>query len=160
MNEVTIRLAERGDVGEVLRMVRALAVYEREPDAVQATEATLTEVMFDRTDAVHAFIAELDGRPVGLALWFLNFSTWTSTQGLYLEDLFVDDSARGHGVGRRLMQALAREAVARGCARMDWAVLDWNETAMDFYRHMGGRAMSGWQPWRLNAAGIKALAEG
>lgn len=159
-HDVTIRTAVRADVPEVLRMVRALAIYEREPDAVQATEATLTDVMFDGDGTVRAFIAELDGRAVGLALWFLNFSTWTSTQGLYLEDLFVDDAARGHGVGRLLMQALAREARDRGCARMDWAVLDWNQAAMDFYGHLGGRRMTGWQPWRLDEAGIAALADG
>ena len=97
---------------------------------------------------------------MGLALWFLNYSTWTGKPGLYLEDLFVDPSERRSGVARALMTALAREAQARGCARMDWAVLDWNEEAMRFYRRIGARRSEGWQPWRLEADGIARLAAG
>ena len=97
---------------------------------------------------------------MGLALWFFNFSTWTGTQGIYLEDLFVDPAARGQGVGRALFAALAGEAKARGCARIDWVVLDWNEPALDFYRAIGAARTTGWQPWRLEGAALARLAEG
>lgn len=155
---MTIRPAVPGDEATVLRLVRALAAYEREPDAVQATEASLTQTLFAANAQVFAHIAELDGTPVGLALWFQTYSTWTGRPTLYLEDLFVADSARGKGVARALMRQLAREAKARGCARIDWAVLDWNVDAMAFYERIGGRRQSGWQPWRLQGAALDALA--
>jgi GNAT superfamily N-acetyltransferase len=155
---VAIRPAQPGDEAEILRMIRALASFEREPDAVVATEAMLTENLFSEGGHVHARIAERDGRAVGMALWFLNYSTWTGRPGLYLEDLFVDPAERRSGVAKQLMIALAEEALARGCARMDWAVLDWNSEAMRFYETIGARRSEGWQPWRLEADGIAALA--
>ena len=155
---VAIRPAAPGDEAEILRMVRALAAFENEPDAVVATEAMLTETLFGEHAQVHAHIAEQDGRAVGLALWFLNYSTWTGRPGLYLEDLFVDPTARKAGVARALMVALAGEALARGCARMDWAVLDWNTEAMKFYSAIGARRHEGWQPWRIEGEGIERLA--
>lgn len=155
---LSIRVAVAGDEGEILRLIRALAVYEREPDAVKATEASIHTALFAPGATVHAFIAEADSRAVGLALWFANYSTWTGTHGIYLEDLYVAGSARGHGVGRALLGRLAREARARGCARIDWAVLDWNVSAQAFYRRMGARALSGWQPWRIEGAALDALA--
>lgn len=155
---VTLRAAAPGDEADVLRLVRALAAYEREPDAVAATEASLRDALFGPAARVHALLAELDGRPVGLALWFLTFSSWTGRPTLYLEDLFVEEQVRGRGVARQLMSALAREAQARGCARMDWAVLDWNVEAMAFYARVGGRRQTGWQPWRLDGAALARLA--
>lgn len=155
---LSIRPARPGDEAEILRMIRALAAFEREPDAVVATEAMLTRALFSEGAHTHAHLAERDGRAVGLALWFLNFSTWMGKPGLYLEDLFVDESERRSGVARALMAALAREALARGCARMDWAVLDWNEEAMRFYERFGARRSEGWQPWRLEGDGIARLA--
>ncbi|HEY0270542.1 MAG TPA: GNAT family N-acetyltransferase [Sphingomonas sp.] len=153
-----IRVAQPGDKGEILRLVRDLARFEREPDAVKATGAMLAETLFAPGGHVHAHLAERDGRAVGLALWFLNFSTWTGRPGLYLEDLFVESSERRSGVARALMVALAEEAMARGCGRMDWAVLDWNSEAMRFYTAIGARRAEGWQPWRLDAEGIAKLA--
>jgi GNAT superfamily N-acetyltransferase len=155
---VAVRPAEPGDEREILRMIRALAMFEREPDAVVATEAMLAENLFGEGAHVHAHIAERGGRAVGLALWFLNYSTWTGRPGLYLEDLFVDGAERRSGVARKLMVALAEEALARGCARMDWAVLDWNVDAMAFYEKLGARRAAGWQPWRLETEGIERLA--
>lgn len=155
---LTVRRAIAGDEGAILRMIRALAAYEREPDAVKATEASIAASLFVPDARVHAHLAELDGRPAGLALWFMNYSTWTGRPGLYLEDLFVDGAARQGGIGRALFRALAREALDRGCARVDFAVLDWNSDAMAFYRRIGARGMRGWQPWRLDEAGIRALA--
>jgi len=156
---LSIRLARPGDEADILRLIRALATFEREPDAVVATEAMLTAALFSEGGHVHAHVAEREGRVVGLALWFLNYSTWTGRSGLYLEDLFVEDSERRSGVARALMAVLAREALARGCARMDWAVLDWNEEAMRFYRRLGGTPSAGWQPWRLEGDAIARLAE-
>ena len=155
---LTIRWARPGAEATVLRLIKGLAAYEREPDAVQATEESIRATLFADDAQVFAFIAELDGAPVGLALWFLTFSTWTGRPSLYLEDLFVDDEARGRGVARALMQRLAREAKARGCPRMDWAVLDWNVDAMAFYERIGGRRQSGWEPWRLQGEALDALA--
>lgn len=153
-----VRHATPADVPAILRLIHALAVYEREPDAVQATEETLAATLFSPQAQVFAHVAEQDGAVIAIAVWFLNYSTWTGRPGLYLEDLHVDESARGRGVGRALFAELAREAERRGCARIDWAVLDWNEDAMRFYRAIGGRPQSGWQPWRLDEAGIRVLA--
>lgn len=155
---VAVRPAAPGDEAAILRMIHALAAFEREPDAVVATEAMLTENLFGEGAHVHAHIAERDGRAVGLALWFLNYSTWTGRPGLYLEDLFVDPAERKSGVARALMVALAEEAMARGCARMDWAVLDWNVEAMKFYERIGAKRHEGWQPWRIEGEGIARLA--
>ncbi|MDB5716814.1 MAG: N-acetyltransferase [Sphingomonas bacterium] len=155
---VTVRPAVRGDTAEILRMIVALATYEREPDAVRATEESLAGLMFGESPNVFAHIAEVDGRAVGLAVWFLNFSTWTGRHGLYLEDLYVDQDARRMGVARALFRALAAEAARRDCGRIDWAVLDWNRDAMDFYRTLGARRSAGWQPWRLDGAALERLA--
>lgn len=156
---LVVRGAIAVDVPEILRMIRALAAYEREPDAVKATEASLAEIMFGPDARVFADIAELDGRAVGLAVWFLNFSTWTGRHGIYLEDLFVDPEARRAGIASALFRSLAAEAKARGLARIDWAVLDWNEDAKRFYRGIGGYHSTGWEPWRLDGAALAALQE-
>ena len=156
---ITIRRAEPGDVADMLALIVALAVYEREPDAVQATEASLHETLFGPGAQVFAHVAVLDGAVVGVALWFQTYSTWTGRPSLYLEDLFVSPAARGTGAGRALFRALAREAVARDCARIDWAVLEWNETAAGFYRTLGAAPSTGWQPWRIEDAALEALAE-
>jgi GNAT superfamily N-acetyltransferase len=155
---VIVRRAIPADVPAILRLIVALAVYEREPDAVKATEASLTQSLFGEDVHVHAHVVELDGEVVGIAVWFLNYSTWTGRPGIYLEDLFVADAARGTGAGRALLKALAREAQARGCARIDWAVLNWNTPAMDFYRTLGARQQTGWQPWRIDGAALEELA--
>lgn len=155
---IAIRAAVPGDEAEILRMIRALAAFEREPDAVVATEAMLADNLFGAGAHVHAHIAEREGHAVGLALWFLNYSTWTGRPGLYLEDLFVDPAERRSGVARALMVALAQEALARGCARMDWAVLDWNTQAMAFYERIGASRSAGWEPWRMEAEAIARLA--
>lgn len=155
---VIVRAAEPRDVTDILRLIRALASYEREPDAVRATEASLKETLFAPNAQVFGLVAEHEGAVVGIAIWFLNYSTWTGRPGLYLEDLFVEDRVRGLGIGKALFRALAREALARGCARLDWAVLDWNEPAMDFYRAIGGAPQTGWQPWRLAGEALEAMA--
>jgi GNAT superfamily N-acetyltransferase len=156
---VSVRPARAGDEREILRMIRALALYEHEPDAVKATEESLRMMLFGPEPKVFAHLAERDRKTVGLAVWFLNFSTWTGRHGIYLEDLFVDPEARRAGVARALFKALAAEAQARDCARIDWAVLDWNEPAKDFYRRIGARRAEGWEPWRLDGAALASLAE-
>ena len=155
---VTVRRANPADVPEILRMIKALATFEREPDAVMASEDMLRRALFAVEPKVFAHVAEHEGALVGLALWFLNFSTWTGRHGIYLEDLYVDDAARGLGVGRALMRALAKEAVSNGHARLDWAVLDWNEEAKAFYRRIGGRHCTDWEPWRVDGEALVALA--
>lgn len=155
----TIRPARPGDEPDILRLVRALADYEREPDAVEATAEGLAAHLFADVPRVFAHVAEQEGHIVGMALWFLNFSTWTGKHGIYLEDLFVDPSARSGGVARGLVRALAAEARARDCARIEWAVLDWNVQAKDFYRRLGARHNESWEPWRLDGAALAALQD-
>ncbi|MGH9236120.1 MAG: GNAT family N-acetyltransferase [Acidimicrobiales bacterium] len=155
----TIRPARPGDEPDILRLIRALADYEREPDAVEATAEGLAAHLFADVPRVFAHVAEQEGHIVGMALWFLNFSTWTGKHGIYLEDLFVDPSARSGGVARGLVRALATEARARDCARIEWAVLDWNDQAKDFYRRLGARHNESWEPWRLDGAALAALQD-
>ena len=157
MSDVTVRRAVAGDEGEILRLIIALATYERQPEAVRATEASLAASMFGEDPRVFAHLAEQDGRTVGFALWFLTYSTWTALPSLYVEDIYVEQDCRGGGVGRRLFEVLGEEAHRLGCGRIDWAVLDWNEPAMAFYRRLGARPAVGWQPWRLEGAAYDRL---
>ncbi|WP_375271934.1 GNAT family N-acetyltransferase [Sphingomonas sp.] len=153
-----IRPATRADVATILRFIRELAAYEREPDAVEATEASLALALFGEHPAAEAVIADHDGHPVGFALFFHNFSTWTGRRGLYLEDLYVTPDARGQGAGRALLAHLADIALTRGCARFEWSVLDWNTPAVDFYRKVGAVPMDGWTIQRVTGDALAALA--
>lgn len=154
----TIRPARPGDAALIHRFVSELAAFEREPDAVEATPDSVAEALFVAPPAAEAVIAEIDGDPVGFALWFHNFSTWKGRRGLYLEDLYVTPAARGKGVGRALLVNLAGIAVARGCARFEWSVLDWNQPAIDFYRTMGAVGMDEWTIQRVEGAALTRLA--
>ncbi len=154
----TIRPARPGDEADILRLVRALAEYEREPDAVEATVDDLRAHLFAEVPRVFAHVAEQDGHVVGVAVWFLNYSTWTGRHGIYLEDLFVDPAVRGGGVARGLMQALAAEATSKGYRRLEWAVLDWNDLAKGFYRRLGARHNETWEWWRLDGDALTTLA--
>ena len=154
---IAIRTATPDDVPLILDLVRELALYEREPDAVVATEAMLHDALFARRVA-ESLIAELDGRPVGFALFFHNFSTWTGKPGIYLEDLYVTPDARGAGAGKALLRHLAGIALDRDCGRFEWAVLDWNKPAIDFYRAMGAQAMEEWTVQRVTGDALVALA--
>nr|WP_221364395.1 GNAT family N-acetyltransferase [Sphingomonas jinjuensis] len=156
---VTIRPATRDDVATILRFVRELAAYEREPDAVEATEDMLAAALFGDRPAAEAAIAEIDGEAAGFALFFHNFSTWTGKPGLYLEDLYVTPAARGSGVGRALLAYLARLAIDRDCARFEWSVLDWNAPAIGFYRKLGAVGMEEWTVQRLTGDALVKLAE-
>ena len=153
-----IRAATPEDVPDVLRLIRALADYEREPDAVETTEDDLRRWVFGPDPVANVLVAQAEpgGKVVGMALWFRTYSTWTGVPGIYLEDLFVEPGQRGSGLGRALLQALARIAVERGYRRVEWAVLDWNTPAVQFYEALGARPMAEWSTYRLTG---QALAE-
>jgi len=154
---LTIRPATPQDVALILRFVRELAEFEREPDAVKATEESLNHALFGERSA-EAVIAEQDGEPMGFALFFHNFSTWTGLKGLYLEDLYVTPEARGSGVGTALLRHLAGIALDRDCGRFEWAVLDWNTPAIDFYTAMGAESLDEWRIRRVTGDALVKLA--
>lgn len=158
MTRVAIRDATPGDVGLILGFIRALAEYERLADRVEATEERVRQSLFGPRPAAEVVIAEVDGQPAGFALFFHNYSTFLAQRGIYLEDLFVRPEHRGHGVGRQLLAHLARLAVERGCGRLEWAVLDWNEPAIGFYRRIGAVPMDDWHVFRLAGAALTNLA--
>lgn len=153
-----LRPARPDDVPQIVQRIRDLAAYEREPDAVRNTPARLHDVLFGDRPSVFAHVVERDGEVVGIAIWFLNYSTWEGTNGIYLEDLFVAGSARGRGYGLALMRELAAICVDRGYARFEWWVLDWNEPSLDFYRSLGATAMDEWTVQRLTGHALRTLA--
>ncbi len=155
----TIRAAAVADVPVILELIRALATYERAPNDVTATEKGLTEVLFGEKPAAEVLLAFENETAVGFAVFFHNFSTWLGRPGLYLEDLFVRPEDRGKGYGRALLIHLAKIARERGCGRMEWAVLDWNEPAIQFYRKLGAKPMDEWTVFRLTRDGIAGLAD-
>ena len=153
-----IRSATLDDIPTILRLVRELAEYEREPDAVVATEAMLAQALFGAQPAAEAVITDVAGEPKGFALFFHNFSTWTGRRGLYLEDLYVTPDARGQGLGKALLAHLAALAIDRGCARFEWAVLDWNAPAIRFYDAVGAESMDEWTVRRVTGDALAKLA--
>src|SRR5947209_1248124 len=154
-----IRSATVADVPLILELIRALATYERAPNEVSATEKELTEVLFGEKPAAELLLAFENETAVGFAVFFHNFSTWLGRPGLYLEDLFVRPEDRGKGYGRALLIQLANIARNRGCGRMEWAVLDWNKPAIEFYRKLGAKPMDEWTVFRLTRDGIAELAD-
>jgi GNAT superfamily N-acetyltransferase len=156
---VSIRPAGPSDAHHVLTLIRALADYERMPDAVKMDESLLRSAMEQgHCRALLAFAGDGGDRAVGVALYFFNFSTWTGKRGLYLEDLFVVPEARKGGIGLGFFRELARMALAEGCPRMEWQVLEWNELAHGFYRGLGAAPMTEWRVWRLDTDALAALA--
>jgi len=160
MSTFTIRTTTEADIAIILSLIRDLAEYEREPSAVVATEAGLREVLFGPERSAETLLALEDERPVGFAVYFYNFSTWLGRPGLYLEDLFVRPADRGKGYGRALLIRLAQIAQERQCGRMEWAVLDWNEPAIQFYKKLGAQPMHEWTVFRLTKDEIAKLAKG
>ena len=154
-----IKPATPADVPTILRLIRELAEYERAPDDAVATEPQLHEVLFGEKPSAKVLLAREGAEPVGFAVYFFNFSTWLGRPGLYLEDLFVRPEARGRGYGKALLVRLAQIAQERGCGRMEWAVLDWNEPAIGFYKKLGAKPMDEWTVFRLTSDRISALAE-
>jgi GNAT superfamily N-acetyltransferase len=158
LTEVSVRAATAADVPLVLAFIRELAVYERLEHQVVATQADLTTALFGARPYAEVVFACLDGREVGFALFFHNFSTFLGKPGIYLEDLFVRPESRGRGIGKRLLAWLAALALERGCARLDWAVLDWNEPSIGFYKGLGPVALDDWMTMRLTGAALGRLA--
>ena len=154
-----IRSARVEDVPIILQLIRDLATYERAPDEVTATEDQLVEVLFCERPVAEVLLAFEGKLPVGFAVYFYNFSTWLGRPGLYLEDLFVKPEKRGKGYGRALLVELARIAHDRGCGRMEWAVLNWNEPAIKFYQALGAKPMDEWTVFRLTREEIAKLAD-
>lgn len=160
---ITVRPATPADVPLILRFIKELADYEKCPDQVVATEVSIHRNLFGegfgRGPVAECLIGEVDGVAMGFAVYFMNFSTWVSEAGIFLEDLYVTPAARSVGLGKRLLVELAKIARARNCRRMDWMVLDWNTPAQGFYRKIGANPMDEWTTWRLKDDAIKALAE-
>ena len=154
-----IRSASAGDVEDLVQLIHDLAEYERSPGSVEITADALRGALFGPSPTVFAHVAEVDGRVVGMAIWFLTFSTWTGRNGIHLEDLYVRPEARATGVGRALLTELAAIAVGSGYARVEWSVLDWNEQALRFYRSLGAEPLDEWIGYRLSGAALVALAE-
>jgi GNAT superfamily N-acetyltransferase len=155
----TIRPADMADVPIILQLIRDLATYERAPNEVTATEQQLADVLFGEKPRAEVALAFEEDIPVGFAVFFHNFSTWLGRPGLYLEDLFVKPDARGKGYGRALLVYLAKLARDRGCGRMEWAVLNWNEPAIEFYRKLSAKPMDEWTVYRLTGDEISRLAD-
>lgn len=154
-----VRRAKPSDVPTMMRLIRELAEYEREPDAVTMTEAQLADALFTAAPHLFAHVVEVDGQVIGTALWFLNFSTWQGRHGVYLEDLYVTPAARGNGAGRALLRTLARICVDNGYARLELSVLDWNEPAIGFYRSIGAIGMDDWTVQRVSGTALLKLAD-
>jgi GNAT superfamily N-acetyltransferase len=157
---MTIRPAVAEDVPQILTFIRALAVYEREPDAVMATEADLLRDGFGPNPYYWCLIAEQDGVPAGFALCFYSYSTWLGKPGVYLEDLFVLPEFRGLGIGKALLQRVAAVAVDKDFPRLGWEVLDWNTPAIEFYSAMGAEFLDTWRNVRVSGEALKRLAAG
>lgn len=156
--EVHVRPASPDDAATILRFVRALAEYEREPGAVEATEEVLRAQLASERPPFECLIAELGDAPVGFALFFTTYSTWRARTGIHLEDLWVEPQARRRGVALALFGAIARRLVERGGARLEWRVLDWNELALGFYRRLGATPLGEWQTLRLDGEALQRLA--
>ncbi|WP_439888996.1 GNAT family N-acetyltransferase [Pseudomonas sp. MBLB4123] len=159
MSRLQIRPAQPEDTDLILTLIRELADYEKLGDQVVAEPAHLAEHLFGPRPYAEVLIGELDGQAAGFALFFHNFSTFLARPGIYLEDLYVRPSARGAGLGKALLSRLARLTVERDCGRLDWAVLNWNEPALGFYRSLGARPQDDWTGYRLSGPALHALAE-
>lgn len=158
METIAIRPAEEADTALILRFIHKIAAYERLEDQVAATEEMLRDALFVK-EAAWVLLAENNGFPVGFALYFENFSTFTGKIGIHLEDIFVDEQYRGRGVGKALFRAVAAEAAKRGCARMEWTCLNWNRSAAAFYEAMGAEPMDEWTTFRLSGNLLRRIAE-
>ena len=155
---MNVRAATRDDAPLILAFIRELAAYEKLAEEVVATEDTLAATLFGPRPYAFVLIAEVDGESAGFALFFHNYSTFLGRPGIFLEDLFVRPDGRGHGVGRALIARIAAIATERGCGRLEWAVLDWNENAIGFYRKLGATALSDWTTYRLTGDALARLA--
>jgi GNAT superfamily N-acetyltransferase len=154
-----IRPARRDEVGIVLQLIHDLAVYEKAPNEVEATEKELLETIFSSDPKVFCDLVEVDGEIAGMAIWFLNYSTWQGKHGIYLEDLFIKPEYRGRGYGKALLKHLAKICDDKGYGRFQWWVLDWNSPAIEFYRSLGAVAMDEWTVYRVSGVPLKELGK-
>ena len=154
-----IRPAELEEVGVVLQLIHDLAHYEKAPNEVEATEKELLSTIFSEDPKVFCDVVEVDGEIAGMAIWFLNYSTWQGKHGIYLEDLFIKPEYRGRGYGKALLQHLARICEEKGYGRFQWWVLDWNSPAIEFYRSLGAVAMDEWTVYRVSGQALKDLGQ-
>lgn len=156
---LSIRAATEQDLATIMQFVVDLAIYEKEPDAVVATESDFANALFGDNPQVHCLIAEIDQQAVGFAVYFLSFSTWLGQHGIYLEDLFVKPESRGCGAGKALLKELAKIAVANNYGRVEWSVLDWNEPSINFYKALGAKPQDEWTVYRLTDQALSDLAK-
>ncbi len=154
-----IRLASPEDVSDIHRLIYELAVYEKAPEEMVATVDQINESLFNDHPVAFCHVAEVDGKIVGIALWFLNYSTWLGKPGIYLEDLFVQPEYRGHGIGKGFMKVLAQLCIERGYERFQWWVLNWNTPSIDFYKSLGAIPMDDWTVFRLYGDALKNFAK-
>ncbi len=153
-----IRLAILSDIEDIHRLIYELAVYEKAPDEMVSSIAQIEHSLFKENPVAFCHVAEVDGKIVGIALWFLNYSTWLGKPGIYLEDLFVHPEYRGHGIGKGFMKTLAQLCIERGYERFQWWVLDWNEPAAEFYKSFDAQPMDEWTVFRLSGGALKKFA--
>ena len=153
-----IRIAQPNDVADIHRLIFELAVYEKAPERMVATVDQINQSLFNEKPVAFCHVAEVDGKIVGIALWFLNYSTWLGKPGIYLEDLFVQPEYRGHGIGKSFMKTLAQICIERGYERFQWWVLDWNEPSIDFYKSLGAVPMDEWTVFRLSGGALEKFA--
>jgi len=157
---LTIRPAVRADAAQILAYITELAEYERARHEVVATVADIERSLFDEGSTVHSLICEREGKAIGFAVYFYSYSTWQGRNGIYLEDLYITPEQRGGGAGRDVLRHIAREAVAKGCGRFEWSVLDWNEPAIGFYTSLGAEPQDEWVRYRLEGDKLLAFARG
>ena len=160
MSLLNIRPATEQDIELILHFVRELAIYEKAEEEAKATPEHIRRTLFCANPAVFGLICEVDGKAVGFAVYFFNFSTWQGQHGLYLEDLYVTPDARGHGAGKALLQRLAQIALDKHCGRFEWSCLDWNEPSLKFYDSLGALPQTEWIRYRMTGGALQALAEG
>ena len=160
MSLLNIRPATEQDIELILHFVRELAIYEKAEEEAKATPEHIRRTLFCANPAVFGLICEVDGKAVGFAVYFFNFSTWQGQHGLYLEDLYVTPDARGHGAGKALLQRLAQIALDKHCGRFEWSCLDWNEPSLKFYDSLGALPQTEWIRYRMTGEALQALAEG
>lgn len=160
MSILSIRSAVQGDAKTILFFIRELAIYEKAEHEVLATEETIAESIFSDESHVNALICELDGKPIGIAIYFYNYSTWLAKPGLYLEDLYVSADARGKGAGKLLLQEMAKIALDKGCGRFEWSCLDWNKPSRDFYESIGAVSQDEWVGYRMSGETLVNFAAG
>ena len=152
-----IRPAKREEVGEVLQLIQDLATYEKAPEQVEASKNDLLNTIFAKDPRVFCDLVEVDGQIAGMAIWFLNYSTWQAKHGIYLEDLFIKSEYRGRGYGKALLKHLAKICEEKGYGRLQWWVLDWNSPAIEFYKSLGAQAMDEWTVYRTSGQALKDL---